>query len=59
MVTVGAGPTSQEELPRVHQAETVAEPRTAVRDAVQVHVDEEDRPRLIGRHRVRDEVIAI
>ncbi len=40
------------------QAETLAELRQFIRDAVNCHYDEADRPRLIRLHIVRDEVIA-
>lgn len=39
------------------QAETMEELKVMVRDAVRCHFDEEDRPRLIRLHLVRDEVI--
>ncbi len=40
------------------QAETIAELRLFVRDAVNCHYDEQNRPKLIRLHIVRDEVIA-
>ena len=39
------------------QADTLAELREMVRDAVSCHFDEEDRPRVIRLHLVKDEVI--
>ena len=39
------------------QAETIDELRQQVRDAVQCHFDEDERPKLIRLHFVRDEVI--
>ena len=39
------------------QADTLAELRAMVRDAVSCHFDEEDRPRVIRLHLVKDEVI--
>ena len=39
------------------QADTLAELRQMVRDAVACHFDEEDRPRVIRLHLVKDEVI--
>lgn len=39
------------------QAETLDELRAAVRDAVQCHFDENERPRLIRLHLVKEEVI--
>jgi hypothetical protein len=40
------------------QADTIAELREFVRDAVNCHYEATDRPRLIRLHIVRDEVIA-
>jgi hypothetical protein len=40
------------------QADTIAELREFVRDAVNCHYEAADRPRLIRLHIVRDEVIA-
>lgn len=40
------------------QGETLAELREMVRDAVQCHFEDEQRPKLIRLHIVRDEVIA-
>lgn len=40
------------------QGETIEELRERVRDAVQCHFDEDQRPKLIRLHIVRDEVIA-
>ncbi len=40
------------------QGETMEEIREMVRDAVQCHFEEEQRPKLIRLHIVRDEVIA-
>jgi predicted RNase H-like HicB family nuclease len=42
----------------VTQAESEAELRAMVRDAVQCRFDEGERPKLIRLHFVRDEVIA-
>ncbi|HYF14098.1 MAG TPA: hypothetical protein VD971_03390 [Phycisphaerales bacterium] len=42
----------------VTQAEDFESLKHAVRDAVQCHFDEAERPRLIRLHYVRDEVIA-
>jgi predicted RNase H-like HicB family nuclease len=42
----------------VTQGETIEELREMVRDAVQCHFDEADRPKLIRLHIVRDEVMA-
>lgn len=39
------------------QADTLAELRAMVRDAVSCHFDEDDRPRVIRLHLVKDEVI--
>jgi len=39
------------------QAETMAELREAVRDAVRCHFEEADAPSVIRLHMVRDEVI--
>ena len=39
------------------QADTLVELRAMVRDAVSCHFDEEDRPRVIRLHLVKDEVI--
>ena len=39
------------------EADTLADLREMVRDAVRCHVDEADRPRVIRLHFVRDEVI--
>jgi predicted RNase H-like HicB family nuclease len=40
------------------QAETLAELREMVRDAVQCHFEENTRPKLIRLHIVQDEVMA-
>lgn len=40
------------------QGETIEELRELIRDAVQCHYDDNDRPQLIRIHSVRDEVIA-
>ena len=40
------------------QADTLEELRSMVRDAVQCHFDEAERPKLIRLHIVHDEVIA-
>jgi hypothetical protein len=40
------------------QAEDVTDLHAQVRDAVQCHFDEAERPRLIRLHYVRDEVLA-
>ena len=42
----------------VTEADTVEDLRAMVRDAVRVHFDDQDRPRLIRLHVVREEVIA-
>jgi hypothetical protein len=41
------------------QADTMDELKEMVRDAVCCHFDEEDRPRLIRLHLVKDEVIPV
>jgi hypothetical protein len=40
------------------EADTPAELKEAVRDAVRCHFDEQDAPQLIRLHLVKDEVIA-
>lgn len=40
------------------QGETLEELRKMVRDAVQCHFEDEQRPKLIRLHIIRDEVIA-
>lgn len=40
------------------EADTLAELRNEVRDAVRCHFEEADRPKLIRLHFVREEVIA-
>ena len=40
------------------EADTLDELRTMVRDAVQCHFEEADRPKIIRLHIVRDEVMA-
>ena len=40
------------------EADTYDELRANVRDAVQCHFDEQDRPKLIRLHYVKDEVLA-
>jgi hypothetical protein len=42
----------------VTEADDLAALRDAVRDAVRCHFDDEDRPKAIRLHLVRDEVIA-
>lgn len=41
------------------QADSMAELREMVRDAVSCHFEEHDRPRVIRLHLVKDEVIAV
>ena len=41
------------------EADTVEELRTAVRDSVECHFEQEERPKIIRLHFVRDEVIAV
>ena len=41
------------------QADSMAELREMVRDAVSCHFEEHDRPRVIRLHVVKDEVIAV
>ena len=41
------------------EADTLDELRAMVRDAVECHFDEEERPRVIHLHFVRDELIAV
>jgi hypothetical protein len=41
------------------EADTLEELRSMVRDAVECHFDEEERPRVIHLHFVRDELIAV
>jgi predicted RNase H-like HicB family nuclease len=40
------------------QADTIEALRDSIRDAVQCHFEDRDRPKLIRLHFVRDEVIA-
>ena len=40
------------------EADTLEAIKSMVRDAVQCHFDEKDRPKLIRLHMVKDEVIA-
>ena len=41
------------------EADSLAELRDMLRDAVQCHFDESNRPKVIRLHLVRDEVIAV
>jgi len=41
------------------EANTIEELREAVKDAVRAHFEEEDMPKLIRLHLVKDEVIAV
>ena len=41
------------------EADDLAELHTEVRDAVRCHLEDDERPRLIRLHFVRDEVIAV
>jgi len=41
------------------EADTLEELRETLRDAVMCHFDEDDRPRLVRLHMVKDEVIAV
>lgn len=41
------------------EADTLDELRSMVRDAVECHFDEEERPSVIHLHFVRDELIAV
>jgi hypothetical protein len=43
----------------VTQAETLEELKTMLQDAVRCHFDEDQRPRVIRLHLVRDEVIPV
>ena len=46
-------------VPIFTEAASVEELRAAVRDAVECHFEEEERPKIIRLHFVRDEVIAV
>jgi hypothetical protein len=41
------------------QGETLDEVREAVKDAVRCHFEEDQRPRIIRLHQVRDELLAV
>jgi hypothetical protein len=41
------------------QGETLEEVREAVKDAVRCHFEEDQRPRIIRLHQVRDELLAV
>lgn len=41
------------------EADTLEELRETLRDAVMCHFDEDDRPRLVRLHMVKEEVIAV
>lgn len=41
------------------EVDTLEELRETLRDAVMCHFDEDDRPRLVRLHMVKDEVIAV
>jgi predicted RNase H-like HicB family nuclease len=41
------------------QADTIEELKAMLQDAVRCHFDENDRPRVIRLHLVKDEVIAV
>jgi hypothetical protein len=41
------------------QAETIEELKTMLQDAVRCHFEENERPRVIRLHLVKDEVIAV
>lgn len=41
------------------EADTLGELKEAVRDAVRCHFEEEDLPRMIRLHMVRDEILAV
>lgn len=41
------------------QADTLEELRSMVQDAVRCHFEEEDRPRVIRLHLVKDEVLSV
>ena len=43
----------------VTEADTLDALRPAIRDAVQCHFDDQDRPKVIRLHFVRDEVMAV
>jgi hypothetical protein len=43
----------------VTQGDSLAELREMVRDAVECHFDEDERPRIIRLHFVRDEVLTV
>ena len=45
--------------PIYSEAETPEELREAVRDAIRCHFEEEDLPRMIRLHVVRDETLAV
>ena len=41
------------------EAETMDELRANIREAVHVHFDEDDRPKIVQIHLVKDEVISV
>jgi hypothetical protein len=41
------------------EADTLQELREAIRDAVRCHFDEEDMPRMVRLHIVKDEIVAL
>lgn len=41
------------------EGETIEKIKTNIREAVRCHFEEEDRPKLVRLHYVRDEVIAL
>jgi|UniRef100_A0A7C3SJN4 hypothetical protein len=41
------------------QGETLEEVREAVKDAVRCHFEEDQRPRIIRLHQVKDELLAV
>jgi hypothetical protein len=43
----------------VTEADTLAALRVAIRDAVQCHFDDAERPKVVRLHFVRDEVMAV
>jgi len=47
------------DIPRARSADTLPELQEQIRDAVRVHYDEGERPRVVRLHFVREDVIAV
>ena len=55
----GKGPAIGKDVPPLKDASNIDELKAMLQDAVRCHFEEDDRPRVIRLHLVKDEVIAV